>query len=273
VSHASSIPASASLIGARVLCGVDPSPEGLEAARQAARLVELDGSLTLLAAYSAAAVATGYLGARAAARLEQEAQAALHDAVAAIGMQPETLLINAEAQVALYREAERLDATLVVVGTHERSRGLGILRGSVTTAAVHRPARATLIARDPGTTPGRFPRSVAVGEDGSPASGYARAVAAAIAERFNTPFRRIVCVDGDPDLGAVQDEPGAVEIIQGDARRGLLAIGDEVDLLVVGASGRSGLRALGSVSERVAHRARCSVLVAVTTAPCGVSPR
>jgi nucleotide-binding universal stress UspA family protein len=48
---------------------------------------------------------------------------------------------------------------------------------------------------------------------------------------------------------------------------------DEVDLLVVGASGRSGLRALGSVSERVAHRARCSVLVAVTTAPCGVSPR
>jgi nucleotide-binding universal stress UspA family protein len=54
-------------------------------------------------------------------------------------MQPETRLINARAQVALYRGAERLDASLVVVGPHELSRGLGILRGSVATAAVHMP--------------------------------------------------------------------------------------------------------------------------------------
>jgi fatty acid/phospholipid biosynthesis enzyme len=33
------------------------------------------------------------------------------------------------------------------------------------------------------------------------------------------------------------------------------------DLLVVGSRGLQGFRALGSVSERVAHEARCSVLV------------
>lgn len=35
-----------------------------------------------------------------------------------------------------------------------------------------------------------------------------------------------------------------------------------VDLVVVGSRGLHGLTALGSVSERVAHRADCSVLVA-----------
>jgi nucleotide-binding universal stress UspA family protein len=34
------------------------------------------------------------------------------------------------------------------------------------------------------------------------------------------------------------------------------------DLLVVGSRGLHGVRALGSVSERVAHQATCSVLVA-----------
>ena len=34
-----------------------------------------------------------------------------------------------------------------------------------------------------------------------------------------------------------------------------------VDLVVVGSRGLHGLKALGSVSERVAHQAKCSVLV------------
>jgi nucleotide-binding universal stress UspA family protein len=35
----------------------------------------------------------------------------------------------------------------------------------------------------------------------------------------------------------------------------------DADIIVVGSRGLRGLRALGSVSERVAHRAECSVLV------------
>jgi nucleotide-binding universal stress UspA family protein len=38
----------------------------------------------------------------------------------------------------------------------------------------------------------------------------------------------------------------------------------EADLLVVGSRGLRGLKALGSVSERVAHEASCSVLVVRT---------
>lgn len=252
-------------LGARVVCGVDGSPEGLEAAHQGARLVDPTGSLTLVGSFNTAAAAqTGYLASRTATELEHQAQGALHDAAAAIGMRAETRLIDAEPLTALRTIGERLNATLLVVGTHDLSRGLGILLGSVATGATHMPARATLIARDPGTLPERFPRSVAVGEDGSPGSRNARSVACAVAERFDIPLRRILCTEGDVDSDAVHALPGPVEIVHGKAQRGLARIGDEVDLLVVGATGRRGLKALGSVSERVAHSAKCSVLVIPT---------
>jgi nucleotide-binding universal stress UspA family protein len=248
--------------GARVLCGVDGSAEGLEAARQAGRVVDPDGSLTVLGAfYSATAAQAGFLASRAAAELEAEARAAISEAVAAIGFKPDTRLIDAKTLPALQAEAGRIDATLVVVGTHELPRGLGIMLDSVATTAAHLPARATLVARASSASSRRFPRSIAVGEDGSASSTYARAVAGALAERFDVPFRRVVCTGGDVDLDAVRRVAGPVEILDGKPLHELVRVSDEVDLLVVGATGRSGLRAMGSVSERLAHQARCSVLV------------
>jgi nucleotide-binding universal stress UspA family protein len=41
----------------------------------------------------------------------------------------------------------------------------------------------------------------------------------------------------------------------------LLAVAGDCDLLILGACGVRGVRALGSVGERVAHRAPASVLV------------
>ena len=41
----------------------------------------------------------------------------------------------------------------------------------------------------------------------------------------------------------------------------LVAAAADADLLVVGSRGLHGLKALGSVAERVAHRAGCSVLI------------
>jgi nucleotide-binding universal stress UspA family protein len=38
-------------------------------------------------------------------------------------------------------------------------------------------------------------------------------------------------------------------------------IGEDADIVVVGSRGLQGGRALGSVSERVAHQANCSVIV------------
>jgi nucleotide-binding universal stress UspA family protein len=43
------------------------------------------------------------------------------------------------------------------------------------------------------------------------------------------------------------------------------ATSENVALVAVGSRGLGGVRALGSVSERVAHRAPCSVLVARPT--------
>ena len=47
----------------------------------------------------------------------------------------------------------------------------------------------------------------------------------------------------------------------GDPAGALVERSREADLVVVGPRGLHGLRAIGSVSERVAHHARCSVLV------------
>jgi nucleotide-binding universal stress UspA family protein len=262
LSGATDTAAGTTSLGARVLCGVDGSAEALEAAHQAGRVVDPDGSLTVLGAfYSATAAQAGFLASGAAAELEAEASAAISEAIAAIGFKPDTRLIDGKTLPALRAEAERIDATLVVVGTHELPRGLGIMLDSVATTAVHDPARATLVARSSSTSPSRFPRSIAVGEDGSAASAYAREVAGALAERFDVPFRRIVCAGDDVDLDAVGQVVGAVEIVDGKPLHELVRVSDEVDLLVVGATGRSGLRAIGSVSERLAHQAKCSVLV------------
>jgi nucleotide-binding universal stress UspA family protein len=46
----------------------------------------------------------------------------------------------------------------------------------------------------------------------------------------------------------------------------LVAAAEDADLIVVGSRGLHGIASLGSVSERVAHHARCSVLVVRGTA-------
>ena len=51
------------------------------------------------------------------------------------------------------------------------------------------------------------------------------------------------------------------EYVEGDPVKTLIASAGKADLVVVGSRGLGGLRSLGSVSERVAHRASCSVLV------------
>ena len=62
---------------------------------------------------------------------------------------------------------------------------------------------------------------------------------------------------------------GAVSLIAGDGYHVtpeepvpvLTAASADADLLVVGSRGLHGLKSLGSVSERVAHRAACSTLI------------
>jgi nucleotide-binding universal stress UspA family protein len=108
-----------------------------------------------------------------------------------------------------------------------------------------------------------FPRKIVVGVDGSPESAAAYAVSKQLAERFETELVAVVAHGGEPIDGQLigslvghyredlPDEPVAA----------LVAASADADLLVVGSRGLHGLKALGSVSERVAHQARSSVLI------------
>jgi nucleotide-binding universal stress UspA family protein len=65
----------------------------------------------------------------------------------------------------------------------------------------------------------------------------------------------------DIQLEAVQELGPDLVVDPGRPVETLTELSKEADLLVVGSRGLHGLRALGSVSERVAHHAQCSVLV------------
>ena len=65
----------------------------------------------------------------------------------------------------------------------------------------------------------------------------------------------------DIDLGALENSDLAVEYTDAKPVDALLASSRDADLLIVVSRGLRGLRALGSVSERVAHQAACSLLV------------
>ena len=64
------------------------------------------------------------------------------------------------------------------------------------------------------------------------------------------------------DLEAAREfAPGAGDASSETAVHALHTLSEEADLLVVGSRGLRGIRALGSVGERIAHEALCSVLV------------
>ena len=94
----------ASVTFERVVCGVDLSEQSLEAVRQAARLVEPDGALTLVAvAELEVAVQAGWAATTVAEELRDEAEKALERARAEIAAH--ALMVDAkdETAAAFYR--------------------------------------------------------------------------------------------------------------------------------------------------------------------------
>jgi nucleotide-binding universal stress UspA family protein len=163
---------------------------------------------------------------------------------------------------------------LLAVGSHGGSRAGGIMLGSTASHAAHRAERPLLIAR--GQTDGiAFPRCVLLATDGSPGSWAATWVTIRIARAQAATVVACHVPDGlhpqwtrqiDRQLAAIEDETG-VEPARADepgkvpGRIVEAATGAGASLVVIGRRGLSGVRALGSVSERVAHRAPCSVLL------------
>ncbi|MGH3023966.1 MAG: universal stress protein [Gaiellaceae bacterium] len=250
----------------RVLCGVDETPESLEAVRQAARLRAPDGSLDIVAAVDLGGAAQADWAATAvAADLEAEAKHAIEAARLEV---PEAThrLLEGRPSAVLLSEAGRTQATLIALGSHGHRRSLGIALGSVTATVVHDAPCSVLVARSP-LVQGGFPDSIVVGIDGSPESAVAAAFAFELGRRFGVGVRPVAASSGKTvDLEAVHAIAPEAVVRDRPPVEALVTASTDVDLLVVGNRGLHGLRALGSVSERVVHQARCSVLVARTPA-------
>jgi nucleotide-binding universal stress UspA family protein len=245
----------------RILCGVDSSPEGIEALRQANRLREPGGSVGVVTALELASAAEAGWGASIAAdQLELEAQAGADAARAAV---PDAgcRVVQGRADQVLLAEADSIGATLLAVGTHEISRPVGIAIGSVATAVLHSAPCSVLIARRRPAGE-QLPRRIVVGVDGSDESALAAAVAFGVGERFGVEVRPIAARGGKGfDLARVNMIARGVWVEDRAQVDALVAGVEATDLLVVGSRSLHGARALGSVSERVAHKAPCSVLV------------
>jgi nucleotide-binding universal stress UspA family protein len=259
-------PEAAARVFDRVLCGVDSTRESLEAVRQAARLRFPLGSLTVVSAVDLAlAVHAGWAATPVAVDIEQEAERALeaarreasHATFRSIRGRPVDVLLG---------ETKRMQATLLAVGSHGHRRATGIALGGVATTMLHEAPCSVLVARAP-AAPAEFPQSIVVGIDGSSESALAAAVAFGLGERFGAEVWPVASTRGkEMDLDAVHAIATGLVV---DERRPvdmLTTASSDSDLLVVGSRGLHGVRALGSVSERVAHQARCSVLVVRTPA-------
>jgi nucleotide-binding universal stress UspA family protein len=248
----------------RVLVGVDGSEESREAARQASTLT--DGELTLLAVYDIAGGLVGGTGPGVPAYYDDDLQReAAQDALGraredvAAG-NPTGKIVRGVIWDELIREAEREKDTLIAVGSHGVGRMAGIVMGSVATEIVHKAPCSVLVARK---NRDEFPRKIVVGVDGSPESTAAYAAARRLSERFETELVAVVAHGGKPVYRQIVDMfvDRRHKKIPDDPVTGLVAVAADADLLVVGSRGLHGVRALGSVSERVAHEARSSVLI------------
>ena len=244
----------------RIVCGVDGTPASLVAVRQALRLLDPGGSLHLAAAVHLAEAAHAGIAATHAARLlRSEAQTALEEA-RVVAPSADTKIADGEPGAVLLRVAEIERATLVAVGSHGRRRAAGILLGTVAARVLRDAACSVLVAREAHDEE-TWPHSVLVGLDGSAGSAAALAVARSVAERFGGSVRAVASLKDHFDREAALAIAPELEEQPGRAVDVLAAASQAADLVVVGSRGLHGLKALGSVSERVAHQARSSVLV------------
>jgi nucleotide-binding universal stress UspA family protein len=244
----------------RILCGVDGTPASLVAVRQALRLQSEHRSVSLLAVANLAKAAQAGMAATHAAELMQhEAEAALAEAQA-IAPSATSKLLDGDPVAVILGQAETERATLLAVGSHGRRRAAGLLLGTVAARMLRDAPCSVLVARaarDAETWPG----TIVAGVDGSQESAAAFTVARSVAARFGGSVRAVASTKDQLDREAAQAIAPGLEEHGEPAVNVLVAASESADLVVVGSRGLHGLKALGSVSERVAHQALSSVLV------------
>jgi nucleotide-binding universal stress UspA family protein len=244
----------------RILCGVDGTPASLVAVRQAVRLQDEHGSLLLSAVANLAKAAhAGMAATHAAELLQHDAEAALTEA-RAIAPSATAKLLDGDPSTVLLEQAETEEATLIAVGSHGRRRAAGLLLGTVAATMLREATCSVLVARL-ARDPEAWPQTIVAGVDGSLGSAAALTAARSVAARFAGSVRAVASTKDQLDREAAEAISPELEEHGESAVNVLAAASESADLLVVGSRGLHGLKALGSVSERIAHQARSSVLV------------
>jgi nucleotide-binding universal stress UspA family protein len=258
-----------------VLVGVDGTPNGRDAIALAGRLIDPDGKLTLAHVHSGG---TAEELAECEELLEQERTSA--------GVAGELLgVIGASPGRGLHQTAEELGADLLVVGSCRHGAFGRVMLGDNAKGALNgAPCAVAIASRGYAEQLKPFAR-VGVAYNFSPesraalevarrlaaptrASVYALEVLALTTYAYNGLVPVVMGEDADARLKEANERLKELPGVQGRAVCGLTgeelaAFGDEVDILVVGSRAYGPVRrlVLGSTSDYLERRARCSLLI------------
>jgi len=252
-----------------VLCGIDGSRAAAAAASDAIAMAGPDGQVTFITCpwrVGQGLVEKATLDPTRATKATDAARRIARDA--AVEASVESVAAKDPTPVLLERAAEH---DLLVLGSHGGSRAAGIALGSTASAALHRAPVPVLLSRIRVDDRPLF-EHVIVASDGSPASDGVAEVARRLAPRARrmtlmrageTSAEETARVAAQYDTLTADGGDVSLAVLPGTAHEAIehAARVEEATLVVLGSRGLSGLRALGSVSERVAHRVPCSVLV------------
>jgi nucleotide-binding universal stress UspA family protein len=249
---------------ARIVVGVDGTEWGFEALRQALVLAHEEDAVVhaVTALDTAPAIHTGLRAGHFAELLANEANEARNTAETIMGSAEgrSARVVRGKPVAVLRRERDELRATLVALGGRRSSRFLGIMLGDTGTELVHDAACSVLLAYPTEDGPWR-PRKIVVGFD---SSTYALAALRTAEELANAHGGTVEVVAATGGKTIESDAAWGERVDTWEPAHPVAALVERsrtVDLVVVGSRGVHGIRAIGSVSERVAHQAHCTVLV------------
>lgn len=257
----------------KILCGLEGNPGSMEAARQAIALASAGAELKLLAVYASFELGPDHTKEKLREALDG-ATALAQDA----GVEVSTEIQDGRyAADVLSQEAKSHD--VLVIGTHGKSRTAEIMLGSTAKKVAHEIEHPLLVSRHPSGS--AFPQRILFASDGSDKSRATASLAASVAASFDSEVTVLHVEDShhhSPEAaGAIEAEVAQIEEATGTepafSNRSGHAAEEIVDaareggasLIVIGRRGLTGLKALGSVSDRVAHDAGCSVLLVPST--------
>ena len=257
----------------RIVVGLDGTDFGFEALRQTLTLGPPDGVVYAVTALDTSiAVHAGFNMSNVATQLEEEADRARATATEIMDDQPDhtTKLVRGDARSVLRHACAEYDATLLALGGRSSSRFLGMMTGETASTLLHEAALSVLLAR-PQWGKQWQPNRIVVGLDGSEFSLAALSVADDLADRFGAAIQVVTATGGKPvERGGAWAE----RVTDWDPGHPVAALRDRstlADLLILGSRGLHGVKALGSISERVAQSAHCLALVIHPQPPSSLS--